>query len=107
MMPRLVHQLDEQDSRLVLECDPGVGVHVIQDLTQVVDLRCERRGVGAHAGLPEVTAEAGWRGIRQCVGPVRAVQLDGAEQHVDAALTRLRDQVVLQVEMIVGDQVAG
>jgi len=105
-MPRLVDELDEEDGRFVLERHAGVAVHVIQYLAQIVHLCRDGDRVGPHTGLTEVTAEARWRGIRQCVGPVRAVQLDRAEEHVHTALPRLRDQIVLQVEMVVGDQVA-
>ncbi len=58
MVPRLVHQLDEQDRRLVLEGDSGVGIHVIQDLAQVVHLRRDGGRVGAHALLAEAPPEA-------------------------------------------------
>ena len=108
VMPGFIDELDEEDGRLVLERHARVRIHVAQDLAQVVHLRGDGGRVGPHTGLAEVPAESGCRGIPlQCVGPVRAVQLDGAEEHVDAALPRARNQVVLQVQMVVGDQVAG
>ena len=109
VMPGLVHELDEEDGRLVLEGHTRVGIHVIQDLAQVVHLRRDGGPVGAHAGLAEASAESrGQRGaILERVRPVRAVELDRAEQHVDAALARAGDEVVQEVEMVVGDQIAG
>ena len=107
VMPRLVHQLDEQDGRLVFQGDVRVGIDVPEDLPQVVHLRRERGRVGAHAGLAEMPAESGIGGVSEGVGPIGPIQLNGTEQHVDAALARAGDQVVQQVEMVVGDQVAG
>ena len=106
-MPRLVHQLDEQDGRLVFQGDARVGIDVPEDLAQVVHLRRERGRVGAHAGLAEMPAESGIGRVSEGVGPIGPIQLNGTEQHVDAALARAGDQVVQQVEMVVGDQVAG
>ena len=107
MMPRLVHQLDEEDGRLVLERDTGIGIHVLQDLAEVVHLRGDGGRVGAHPLLAEVPSEPRRGRVSERVGPVGAVQLDRTEQHVDPALPRAGDEVVLQVEVIVGDQVAG
>ena len=107
MVPRLVHQLDEEDRRLVLERRVGVGIHVVQDLAQVVHLRGDGGRVGTHLPLAEAAAEARGGRVGERIGPVGAVELNGAEQHVDPALPRAGDEVVLEVEMVVGDQVAG
>ena len=105
-MPGLVDQLDEEDRRLVLEGDARIRIYMIQDLAQVVHLRGDRGGIGAHLLFAEVPAEAGGRGVAERVRPIRAIELDGTEQHVDAALPRAGDQVVLQVQVVVRDQVA-
>ncbi len=57
--------------------------------------------------LPKCRPKPGAVVSPERVRPVRAVELDGAEQHVDAALPRTGDEVVEQVQMVVGDQVAG
>jgi hypothetical protein len=107
VVPGLVHQLDEQDRGLVLERDAGVRVHVLQDLPQVVHLRRPRGRIGPHALLAEVAPEARCRGVVERIGPIRAVELDGTEEQVDAALARPGDEVVLEVQMLVGDEIAG
>ena len=76
MVPRLVHQLDEENGRLVLECDAGIRVHVLQDLAQVVHLRREGGRVGAHPLLAEVPAEPRRRRVVERIRPVGAVELD-------------------------------
>ena len=106
VMPRLVHQLDEDDGGLVFQRDVRIRTHVIQDLAQVVHLRGDGRGIDAHAALAEAPSEARRRGVAERVGPVGAVELNRAEQHGDAALFGARDQIVEQVEVIVGDEVA-
>ena len=107
VMPRLVHELDEGDSGLVLERHARIRIHVIQDLAQVVHLRGDRRGLRAHPSLAKTPAEARLCGILQRVRPVRPVELDRAEEHVDAVLPRAGDEVVQEVQVVVGEQVAG
>ena len=58
MVDRLVHQLDEQDGRLVLERDAGVGVHMPEYLLQVFHLRRNRGWVGSHAVAAVAAAES-------------------------------------------------
>ena len=107
VMPGFVDQLDEEDRRLVLEGDTCIRIYVIQDLAQVVHLGGDRGGIGAHLLFAEMPAKAGRRRVPKRVRPIRAIELDGAEQHVDAAFARAGDQVVLQVQVVVRDQVAG
>ena len=106
MMPRLVHQLDEEDRRLVFQRDVRVRVHVIQDLAQVIHLRRERRRVGAHAAFTEAPAESRSGRVAERVGPVGAVELNRAEQHGDAALCSTSDEIVQEIQVIVGDEIA-
>ena len=97
MMPRFVHQLDEDDRRLVFQRDVCVWVHVIEDLAQVIQLRCERCRVSAHAALAEAPPESGGGRVVERVGPVGAVQLNGTEQHKNAALFGASDEVVQEI----------
>ena len=102
---RLVDQLDEQDRRLVLERRRRIRVHMLEHLPQVVGLRGDGLGVGAEFA-PRVVARESWKGaVRQRVRPAGVVGLDRAEQHVDTALSSPRDEVVHQVEVLVGDEV--
>src|SRR5437773_6669860 len=94
MVPRLVHQFDEDDRGLVLEREVRVRIYVVEDLAEVIHLRREGSRVRSHAGLAEVSPKSWCCRIAERVRPVGAVQLDWAEQHVDASRLRLRDQVV-------------
>ena len=107
MMPRLVHQLDEEDRRLVLDRDVRVRVHVVQDLAQVIHLCRECRRVSAHAAFTEAPAESRSGCVAERVGPVGPVELNRAEQHGDAALGCTGDEIVQEIEVIVGDEIAG
>ena len=88
VMPGLVHELDEDDERLVLQRDVRVRVDVIQDLAEVIHLRGQRPWVGAHTTFSKAPAEppGGGRRVVEGIGPVGAIQLNRAEEHENAAL---------------------
>ena len=79
---------------------------MVEDLPQIVHLRAMAAGSVPIRSRLKRRPKPGERGVLERVGPVRAVELDRAEEQVDAAFPGARDQPVEQVEVIVGDQVA-
>ena len=94
MMPGFVDELDEDDRRLIFEREVRVGVHVRENLPQIIHLRRQCPRIGSHATLAEAAAKPRLRRVSQRVRPVRAVELNGTEKHEDPALLRTRDQVI-------------
>ncbi len=108
MVDRFVDHLDEGDRGLVLESGAGVGVDVIQQLADVVGLGGDGAGVGAHFRAREVAREALVRcRLAELVGERRVVGVDRRQEQVDPALARLGDDIVEQVEVVVGYEIAG
>jgi hypothetical protein len=108
VVPRLVDHLDEEDCWLVPERDAGVRIDVREQLLDVVRLRRNRRVAPAQLSPSVVSGEAWHHRVAalQRVGPARVISLDRAQEHIDAALARFRDQVVGEVEVRVREKIA-
>ncbi len=108
MVDRFVDHLDEQQVGLVLQRAAGIGVDVVQHLLDVVGLGGDGLGIGAH-DRPRIQRRKAGRlvvGIADLISEGRIIGVDRRQQDIDTAFARGVDQIVFEVGVVVGDQIA-